>query len=100
MKSGGTLAIAMHDLIVDWEGKVFANKHNGVFPKALFSPSRWNEAAASVFVRAKGDGAPKLSPGFNVVVVGVASEAAYEKLLKGSLEFAWGVLEAVVVLLG
>jgi hypothetical protein len=100
MKSGGTLAIAMHDLVVDWEGKVFAKKHKGAFPKELFSPSRWNDAAASVFVRAKGDGAPKLSPGFNVVVVGVASEAAYGKLLKDGLAFAWSVLEAVVVLLG
>jgi hypothetical protein len=97
MKAGGTLVLDLHELSVDWEGKVFADKLKGAVPSGLFSPAAWEDASKTVFVRTKGDGPAACQDGFGVVLVAHAPFADFESRLRASLNFAWDFLEPIVV---
>ena len=95
MKAGGTLAVDLHDLAPDFQEKVCAPKWKQAFPLGLLRPEEWATCAAGVFIRAKGDGAPRVTKGFNVILLANQKPKDFEKELRDSLGFAWAGIRAI-----
>lgn len=83
MKAGGTLVVDLYGQCPDFENKVAIKKYKGAFPIELFNPATQESCGKGIFVRANGDGAPKVKSGFAVVVVADQSPEKYQKELKG-----------------
>ena len=98
MVAGGTLAVDMDNLAPDFENKVCVAKYKGAFPIDLFNPALQQKCTAGIFIRAKGEGAPKVDPKFSVMVIANADTKSYQKDLEKTLgPKVWDFLEAVKV---
>jgi hypothetical protein len=76
--------------------QIGAARFKGAFPPTLFDPSLHRDSAnGGIFVRAKGDGAPAVTPGFKVVVLAQQRWQDYEKELRQCFGQFWGSLSAI-----
>eukprot|EP00040_Diaphanoeca_grandis_P023700 m.129381 g.129381 ORF g.129381 m.129381 type:complete len:416 (-) comp29394_c0_seq2:113-1360(-) len=85
MISGGTLVIDIDDVAPDFVGHICSRKYKGAFPLGLFDVKKRSTCAAGVFIRAKGEGAPKIKDGFTVVLVANQASNKYVKALQKDL---------------
>ena len=95
MAAGGTAIVDLKGLAPDFIDKIGAKKYKGAFPPTLFDPTK-NLASAKngIFVRAKGDNAPTVATGFQLVVVAQQDPKRYTKELRGCFDVYWGNLQA------
>lgn len=79
--------------------QIDAPRFKGAFPATLFDPLLYEESAkGGIFVRARGDGAPTVSPGFKVVVLAQQRWQDYDKELRPCFGSYWDKLSAIRVI--
>mmetsp|Transcript_30088 Transcript_30088/g.78969 ORF Transcript_30088/g.78969 Transcript_30088/m.78969 type:complete len:590 (+) Transcript_30088:158-1927(+) len=99
MVAGGTAIFDLKDLSPNFIDKIGAKKYKGAVPATLFDPTKNAiSAAKGIFVRAKGDPAPIVAPGFQVVILAQQKPKTFAKELKESFDAYWDNLEARRVL--